>query len=215
MPIRAHQELEVQCTEEQYVRLTEAIERHLPAGWRRDQQAERRLRNSEMICFFCAAQSDSPDAQVWLTYSADRNGPWVANILAERSGGLEIGEYNKVLRHFFQQCIRPAADELRIQASLSREEVTAEDYGLSPRSVSLLRRFASSANDSTGSSHPRDRQRWFAFLISAHKDEANLDTTTLGQLLMEEYDWPENTTSDLQIEYEFARGILAEYDSEP
>jgi hypothetical protein len=51
------------------------------------------------------------------------------------------------------------------------------------------------------------RDRLFTFLIRAHKDAARL-----ARWLIEVEDWPDNKAHALDIEYEFALDLLAEYD---
>ena len=69
-------------------------------------------------------------------------------------------------------------------------------------------RFSILANHGTGSSHPLDRERWFAFLLCCHRDRCELDTDMLQRWLMEQGDWSFERASDLAIEYEFGRGLL-------
>jgi hypothetical protein len=68
------------------------------------------------------------------------------------------------------------------------------------------------ANKSTGASHPKDKERWFEFLISAHRTSARLDADLLARWLSEAEGWPEDTAHALAIDYEFALGLLQKYD---
>ena len=85
---------------------------------------------------------------------------------------------------------------------------------LSPRALKLLRSFSTLANKSTGSAHPLDEQRWFAFIIAVHKDGSPLDAGTLGRWLIEDEAWPEDSAHTLTIEYEVARSLLKAYDGQ-
>jgi hypothetical protein len=81
-------------------------------------------------------------------------------------------------------------------------------YGMGqPRGRDALRRFSILANHGTGSAHPLDRERWFAFLLHCHQDRCELDTDMLQRWLMEQ-GWTFERASDLAIEYEFGRGLL-------
>src|SRR5436190_867887 len=43
--------------------------------------------------------------------------------------------------------------------------------------------FSRSANRTTGSSHPMDRERWFAFLVAAHRSHVDLSVDVLAKWL--------------------------------
>ena len=210
--MKIHRELKIQCREEDLASLGSEIQKHLPDGWERDEKAEKSLKNDVYYCFASTSRPNISKAQVWLTYSSEQKSAWVANILPISSPSLGIEEYNRVVADFYHNAVRPASERLGFQSSLSEEEVDAAHWGVSQRSVDLLRAFSSSANKSTGSAHPLDRKRWYDFLISVHKDQADLDVTSLGQMLIENYGWSDSVASDLRLEYEFALGLLGRYD---
>ena len=82
-----------------------------------------------------------------------------------------------------------------------------------PRAAAdALRRFSSLANKATGSSHPSDRERWFAFLIAAHCDRGSLNAGRLERWLIESERWPIESAQGLAVEYELALDLLEEYD---
>ena len=57
-----------------------------------------------------------------------------------------------------------------------------------------------------------DRDRWFEFLIDVHGNDERLDTGRLGRWLIEVEGWSDDMANELVIEYEFALGLLFEYD---
>ena len=75
-----------------------------------------------------------------------------------------------------------------------------------------LRRFSAAANKATGSSHPLDRTRWFAFLLSVHGVTPSLDADRLARWLVEVEGWSDDKAHDLVVEYEFGLALLDEYD---
>jgi hypothetical protein len=151
-------------------------------------------------------------AQVWITYSSEKQVAWVANILPKSTPSLDIEEYNRTISDLYTSAIKPAADQLGFAASLTDEDVDATHWGISEQTIVLLKSFSVLANKATGSSHPRDRERWYDFLIAIHMDGADLDVTSLGQMLVEGYGWSPSIATELRLEYEFALGLLKRYD---
>jgi hypothetical protein len=82
---------------------------------------------------------------------------------------------------------------------------------LSQSAFDALTRFSALANKSTGASHPYDRQRWFDFVIQAHLESSDLDSDFLERWLIESEDWPQDQASDLAIEYDRSRALLARF----
>ena len=96
-----------------------------------------------------------------------------------------------------------------VELSGSTEQI--EDK-LSLSAFEALTRFSALANQSTGASHPKDRQRWFDFVIQAHMERSELDSDFLERWLIESEDWPQAQASDLAIEYERSRALLARFE---
>jgi hypothetical protein len=72
--------------------------------------------------------------------------------------------------------------------------------------------FSRLANKSTGAAHPMDKKRWYAFLIAAHRASKRLDSDQLARWLVEVEAWSAGRAQDLAIDYEFALGLLEQYD---
>jgi hypothetical protein len=212
LSMKIHRELFVECELNDLSKLAAAIEAHLPTGWKRNRTAERKLGES-YLCFACSSRDGLPNAEVWISYDSERSAAWVANVIPTDSSRLGTNAYNQIVADFYEHAAKHAATDLGFRSSLTDADVDASHFGLSKRTTQLLESFSLSANKSTGSAHPRDRERWYDFLISAHKDRADLDTTTLGRFLTESYGWSDELASDLRLEYEFARGLLERYDS--
>jgi len=79
---------------------------------------------------------------------------------------------------------------------------------MSAETATCLRNFSHLANKGTGSAHPSDRQRWNAFVLSAHETGSNLDASMLARWLMEVEDWPSEVAEQLAVEYEYGRELL-------
>jgi hypothetical protein len=210
--MKIHREVTIECRYEDVPKLGNAISTHLPTGWIRDVQAEAQLNDAKYLCFSSHNRDGIVDSYAWLVYSQERSNVWLANIVPNGSSHLNVSQYNEIAYDLYESALRPGTEGLGFASSISDEDVDYAHYGISLETIELLRNFSSAANKSTGSSHPRDRARWFAFLIAIHKDRAELDSTALGQMLGEDFGWSGEITSDLQIEYEFALGLLKKYD---
>ena len=84
---------------------------------------------------------------------------------------------------------------------------------VSPAVAEALRRFSVLANKSTGASHPLDRDRWFDFILLAHRENAQLDASVLARWLSESEGWFEDCARDLAGEYERSRSLLTRYEA--
>lgn len=135
----------------------------------------------------------------------------VSNIVPRNVGELGITKYNAILRDFVTRIAEPAALAGCFEVELSSPHQSLDNW-LDAEPATALRRFSRLANKSTGSSHPLDRDRWYAFLIATHHATKRLDTDKLVRWLVEVEHWSEDTAHELAIDYEFALGLLEQYD---
>ena len=182
--------------------------------WRHAQAREAELsghagRDAEMIAFEREARDDI-DAVGLVLWSRGEEFE-VCNIVPLKV--LELGRhrYNAALEDFVRQVAAPAADEVGYTLELTAGQAKLDDW-LAPDVAETLRGFSDSANKATGSSHPMDRERWFAFLLAAHRNPGNLDADRLGRWLVEVERWPDEKAQDLVVQYEFGLKLLDEYD---
>jgi hypothetical protein len=131
----------------------------------------------------------------------------VSNIIPLVTGELGRGGYNTVLQDFIVRVAEPAAAPSGVTLKTSASRQTLDDW-VGPEAAHALRLFSSMANKSTGSGHPLDRERWFAFIAKAYAEDDRLDTSRLVRWLVEVEHWPDDEASDLAIEYEFGLGLL-------
>lgn len=191
--------------------LGEAMQAHLPGHWQRAQEQEKdnaamfSHEPGPLFIFERAATEDLPAAGLAMLGSED--GLSVINIVPLELNQLSISQYNAILVEFFEAAVKPAVAALQLTARLT-DDTAAITKWLSEPAADALRRFSTLANHSTGSAHPRDRERWFAFLVLAHREGSALDTDMLKRWLVEEGGWSPDMASDLAIEYEFARDLL-------
>lgn len=142
----------------------------------------------------------------------DEDGYRVANIVPRKVGELGITKYNAILQDFVSRIAEPATKQGGFLLAKTQRWQTLEDW-LESEPAASLRRFSSLANKSTGAAHPRDQERWYEFLIEAHRASASLDSERLARWLSEVEGWPSEIASELAIDYEFARGLLEKYDN--
>jgi hypothetical protein len=135
----------------------------------------------------------------------------VSNIVPRNVGELGITKYNTILRDFFTRIAEPASREGTFDLELTYPHQSLDDW-LDEGPATALRRFSLLANKSTGAAHPADRSRWFAFLIATHRASKRLDADQLVRWLIEIEHWPENKAHELAIDYDFALGLLKQYD---
>ncbi|MDY0012202.1 MAG: hypothetical protein RBS40_04845 [Rhodocyclaceae bacterium] len=204
-------ELRITGAPERLHEVGEAMQAHLPGHWQRAR--EREEDNAAMFSheagplfvFERAATEDLPAAGLAMLGSEE--GLSVINIVPLELHQLSIGQYNAILGEFFEAAVKPAVAALQLTAHLTDDTASITKW-LSEPAAGALRRFSNLANHSTGSAHPRDRERWFAFLVLAHRDRSTLDTDMLKRWLVEEGGWSPDMAGDLAIEYEFARDLL-------
>jgi hypothetical protein len=189
------------------------IERNPPTGWTRDRAAEERVRSAPALpsrptfCFSCSEEMQWPAATLILRQK-DPATFFVSNIIPSSKHQLAHGEYNAILEDFYERIIRPYTGPGSVTASLSAGQVDLEHW-MSHETAELLRKFSACANKGTGSSHPLDRDRWNAFVVAAHRDGSRMGASDLRRWLSEVDGWAPEVATQLAIEYEYGRELLA------
>lgn len=186
-----------------------------PRNWTRDLGREKQLRSistdddDRTFVFMRKAGSPRPSGALFVMLRSDRLE--ITNVVPLTYGSLTHDQYNSIVDEFAAHCRKLVlAAGLDITVSLS-EDVVAMSALMSDNAWTLLQRFASLANPSSGSAHPMDFERWVAFIIRAHNDQAALDSETLARWLVEDRDWADDVAYSLGSEYSFGRRLLAAY----
>jgi hypothetical protein len=182
--------------------------------WRHDSSRENDIRlhasDEEDVIVLVRASFDDIDESglvLWQEHCDYK----VSNIVPRNVGELGIAKYNTILRDFVVRVAGPAAQEGGFAIELTSPNQTLEDW-LDTESATALRRFSRLANKSTGAAHPMDRERWYAFLIATHHASKRLDSDHLARWLVEIEGWSADRAQELAIDYEFALGLLGQYD---
>ena len=181
------------------------------APWQHTSARERQIDLPYDMMVFERNESDGLTS-CELVLMEERNGYKVVNVVPSEVGQLTISEYNDALNDFLSRVAEPASMEAGFYVGVSKRKQRITDW-TSKEAARALRTFSLIANMSTGSSHPSDQKRWFAFIIAAYKAEGSLDGYLLGRWLEEVENWPASSARELVIEYEFAIDLLREYDS--
>jgi hypothetical protein len=184
------------------------------APWSHDAEREQDIRShalhKEDVIALVREQFGDIDEASLVLWQED-TGYRVANIVPRKIGELGITKYNVILQDFVESVVRPAATAGGFDVDLTPSQQSLENW-MDGSVAAALRRFSTLANKSTGASHPRDQERWFEFLIAAHRTSARFDPDRLARWLVEVEGWPGDTAHELAIDYEFALGLLQKYD---
>lgn len=211
-PLDVFQDLHLRGPESASDALQQALKDHAVAPWRYAAEKVEQLRamgeEGEALAFE-RAKTPGFEAAGLVLLAAD-DGMEVVNIVPREVSELSYRAYNAILEDFASQVAAPAAASAGYRVELSSSTLSLEDE-LPPGVLEALRRFSALANKSTGASHPLDRDRWFDFIILAHRDGVSLDASTLGRWLSESEGWPEDGARDLAGEYERSRALLARF----
>lgn len=191
-----------------------AILTQVQPPWRHDAEREGHIRNhasddEDVIVLLREAFDDVDESGLVLWQEG--KGYKVSNIVPRNVGELGITKYNAILQDFAAKVAEPAARVGGFDVELTSGHQSLEDW-LDAEPATALRRFSRLANKSTGAAHPKDRERWYAFLIATHDASKRLDADQLVRWFVEVEDWSDDKAHELAIDYEFALGLLKQYD---
>lgn len=184
------------------------VERRLEAPWSRDhemERSERLLPGGSYRVFNRAETEASPGLNLFLI--ADDDDVEVANVVP--TGGrdeLTREEYNDSVAEFHGRFLADAASTLALEVRIGATDLDLSDV-LDEATFRALLAFSRASNKATGSSHPSDRERWFAFILGVHGSRPELSTGDLQSWLVLD-GWSEDVVFDLISEFEFAVGLL-------
>jgi hypothetical protein len=188
----------------------------LQANWRRSADLEQKARtfgvgSDPYLCFELHNDPSHSPAVLVLAGRAGARILDVINIVSGQKSELSHDEYNCLLEKFAAEVIRPSIAGTGARCTTSEGEVPAAEL-MNPAVAKLLEQFSGLANKSTGSSHPYDQERWFAFIAAAHRSGHPLGVDQLGRWLVEHGGWSSERAHELTIEYEQALALLSYYD---
>lgn len=210
-------ELVLRGTRQELAEFISCVEQSLKDGWKRNYEPEKRAAaggGTPQYCFQCPATERWPESWLFIMFKANSNCAYVSNVVPSAIGKIALSQYNMIVTEFFTRFVEPSLATFRgrIECTISTGREDLRDW-MSANAATLLQEFSSTANRSTGSSHPLDRQRWLAFLVTIHQEGSKLTGSQLKRWLAEEAHWPIDVVSDLIIEFEFAIDVLKAYDA--
>jgi len=213
-PLDIFQDLYLRGPTSAVAALRQALKDRATPPWRYATEKEEQLRElgeeGDALAFERAVTPGFEAAELVLI--ADDDGLKVANIVPRELSELTHRAYNAILADFASEVARPAAVDAGYSVVMSNSTLQLENV-VSPAVAEALRRFSVLANKSTGASHPLDRDRWFDFILLAHRENAQLDASVLARWLSEFEGWFEDCARDLAGEYERSRSLLTRYEA--
>ena len=187
-----------------------ALDAALSAGWSRAHDAEKRASEinagGEFFYYYCDKRENRQAAMVSI-YRKDAETLHVTNVVPTELSELNHQQYNGILQDLHDTVLRKLHKTFPAAIMLASNQLRIENL-MSADAFRLLRQFSAMANKSTGSSHPMDCERWFAFLVTLRRSNHGLDTHSLLRWLVEVEQWPDEAAQDLASQFEFAMGSL-------
>ncbi len=203
--MKTFRELQIAVDEANTEKFITAMDAVLANGWTRKEATEDPV-GGWHVYYVCEARGERPKALLAI-YRKDDRLLYVSNIVPSETSELTHDQYNMVLMDFHDNILRKLEIDFPVTILASGDQRRIEDL-MSSDTFKLLRSFSGLANKSTGSAHPMDRDRWYAFLIAVNRENSTLNTHDLMRWLTEVEKWPERTAHDLVIEFEFAKGLF-------
>jgi len=210
--MKEYRDLTISGTREQLLATVVEIETALNDGWQRNKQREEETRprtgltpDQLIFCFTCTPTISRKGALLALMSNPEDN-LRLTNIVPDELGQLTYDEFNYILEEFLQKFARPAAAKTGVTIETSSGVVTIDDW-FSPETAEKLRHFLKLSNGSR--SRPDDDERWMAFLVSAHREDAKVHGDQLRRWLEEDARCKEYRAENLASDYERSREILS------
>jgi hypothetical protein len=186
----------------------EKLARQCPSPWKRRLDKEKDIESliGKGFCFERGKKTKSPSAALFLFPKNDDI--WhVSNIVPIDVRELSYDQYNEVLEEFLESIVEPVIAGTNIRTEMTSNEITVGSVAGKSVEEALVR-FSNLANKSTGSSHPKDRQRWFEFLLLANEAPSKLNADLVIRALIE-LGWSEDRAYELGSQFEFADDLLS------
>ena len=203
-------ELSIRGEPKHLISLIKALSECDGSEWCRREDLEKKLsevspKGNIWYCFSCEEAKNRRGANLWLANRSESEA-YVCNIVPTSVGELGYIAYNQIISDFHDFLLGYSASH-SVVVELTGGMLDINEY-LSPFCYSLLENFSGVANKATGSSHPLDQKRWFAFLVQAHQEKSKLTSHELYRWLSEEEAWSPDVASRLVYEYEKGRALL-------
>ena len=221
--MKIYKELCFYGSEEDFRAFANGVSKYIPSDW----GCPKTNPNADQLVFAYLGLKEEP-AHLYLCKSKYQDKPCyrVTNIVPTKVNDLSIEQYNRILDIFYRDIITPyVKDGIPLQV----DEPTSDRFDpltvVSIVALDKLISFCTNANKSTGSTHPLDKERWFAFICQTVEDGKMFNADTLAQFLQDEdfwnshpsihkhqsATWDEDTAYELASDYELACDIIKYY----
>lgn len=179
------------------------IKKYAVGDWKVEKTSERW--KDYLFIDYCGKLVDKARISIYIGDIATEDEINVGNIIPLEKNELTIDEYNAILTKFYEDVIKPYEKintdlEIKYQNNDNFEPTSV----ISEKALKKLELFCNSANKSTGSSHPCDRERWFDFICQTVDDGRIFDSTTLADFLQDESYWGEKSDEFIGVIGKFA-----------
>ena len=147
--MRAINDLVIRGPRPDLLAFLQRLEGNPDLGWRRDREAEARLRSTGgsgegAFCFRCTETPDRPAASLWLRPRGfEEWRVYTIHSLGKRM--LSDEEYNHILADFASRILDPLSRDRAVRVEILPPQIRLEDY-LSFEAERLLREFSKAAN---------------------------------------------------------------------
>ncbi len=179
-------------------------------AWERDMAVEAQLGipvvGRELRGYKQTNEEAETPAHLWLKVSPRELE--VTNIVPDKQSELSKEAYYKLIVSF-RNTVLAVAPDLPIKVSDPVLDVAPGEL-LTESGYKLLRTFSTLANRSTGVAHPRDRERWNAFIIELHRRRVKVAPDDLQRVLIEHENWPEAKAGELAFLFESEQSLLSD-----
>ena len=208
MKIEKFRELYLKVDAEHSDDFAAAVDKALSDGWVRALKSEGEARLCDDECFYYVRDNRRGREPVLVAiYRRDAETLYVSNVVPQDRFQLTHEQYNAALQEFYDRILSRVKATFPFAFMLSSDELRL-DLLIPPEVFKQLCQFSRTANKSTGSSHPVDRKKWFAFLVALHRSKLKVDSDALVRWLTEEEKWPGAVAGKLGVEFEFGMGLL-------
>jgi hypothetical protein len=187
----------------QFDRIAESIDSLITTPWSRDSEVE----NTRGHYLVYRRDEDGANRALRLFLSPVSGKARVTNVVPINRPRLSMADYNDAVVEFVDRFARSAAANLVLDLQLGSDQIDLR-HDLDAGTIAALQEFSEGANRSTGSSHPMDLDRWYAFILKLHHSNARVSAEVLGQWLQLDGWDDDEIVADLQSEFEFAMGLL-------
>ena len=224
--MKTYRELYFKGTPKQISEFIEQIGAYTTGNW---SLRERSGRWKEYLFFdYKGNEVDKACVSIYIGNEINKEELHVGNIIPIEKNELSIDEYNAILLKFYDDVIKPYKESgIKLDISQPTDDIFNPTSIISKEALEKLTLFCNTANKSTGSSHPCDRELWFDFICQTVDDDRLFDYSTLASFLQDEnywgkkpdgfigvlgnYAWDEEKAYELASEYESLCEILLYY----